>query len=46
MYESSADGNRQAPTGTRSQILKRRRVRKELPELDLRTPSGKRTLPY
>lgn len=49
MYESSTYptfGYRQAPTGARLQIAKRRRARKDLPELDLRTPSGKRTLPY
>jgi hypothetical protein len=46
MYESSTYGNRQAPTGARIQVVKRRRTRRELPDLDLRTPSGKRTLPY
>jgi hypothetical protein len=46
MYESTANGNRKAPTGARVQIVKRRRARKEVPDLDLRTPSGKRTLPY
>lgn len=46
MYESSTRASRQAPTGARLQIVKRRRIRRDLPELDLRTPSGKRTLPY
>lgn len=46
MYESTPYGNQQAPTGARVQVVKRRRPRKEQPELDLRTPSGKRALPY
>jgi hypothetical protein len=46
MYESSTSGDRTAPAGARTQIIRRRRIRKDLPELDLRTPSGKRTLPY
>ncbi len=46
MYESPASGNRNAPAGARTRIIRRRRIRKELPELDLRTPSGKRTLLY
>jgi hypothetical protein len=30
----------------RVQVARRRRARRDLPELDLRTPSGRRTLPY
>ncbi|HZU55113.1 MAG TPA: hypothetical protein VFA06_04545 [Actinocrinis sp.] len=30
----------------RVRVIRRRRARRELPELDLRTPSGRRTLPY
>ena len=32
--------------GRRVRIVKRRGERREVPPLDLRTPSGKRTLPY
>lgn len=31
---------------TRVRVNKRRQPRRDLPELDLRTPSGRRTLPY
>lgn len=30
----------------RVRVIRRRRARRDLPELDLRTPSGRRTLPY
>ena len=30
----------------RVRVVRRRTARRELPELDLRTPSGRRTLPY
>ncbi|HET9168924.1 MAG TPA: hypothetical protein VFN97_05785 [Actinospica sp.] len=41
---STAD-HRDLQTGLRKLQL-RRRPRRELPPLDLRTPSGRRTLPY
>lgn len=46
MYGCTTYAGWLAPSGARVQIVKRRRARKELPDLDLRTPSGKRTLPY
>jgi len=46
MYETPTNGTGQPSTDALVRIVKRRRTRKELPELDLRTPSGKRTLPY
>ena len=30
----------------RVRVIRRRRAHRELPELDLRTPSGRRALPY
>ena len=36
----------QVYTARRVRVTRRRRARRELPELDLRTPSGRRTLPY
>lgn len=36
----------QSGTGKRVRITKRRRVRREPQPLDLRTPSGRRRLPY
>jgi hypothetical protein len=36
----------QVNASKRVRVTRRRRARRELPELDLRTPSGRRTLPY
>ena len=33
-------------SGRRVRLVKRHRARRELPSLDLRTPSGRRQLPY
>ena len=41
-----ASGKRELQSSVRKVKLRRQHVRRELPPLDLRTPSGKRTLPY
>jgi hypothetical protein len=43
---TEADGVERTRGDVRVRIVKRHRTRRELPPLDLRTPSGKRTLPY
>ena len=41
-----ASGKRELQSSVRKVKLRRQHVRRELPPLDLRAPSGKRTLPY
>jgi len=43
---TETDGAGRVRGGRRVRIAKRRGERREQPPLDLRTPSGKRTLPY
>jgi hypothetical protein len=43
---TETDGAARARAGARVRITRRRGARRELPPLDLRSPSGKRTLPY
>jgi hypothetical protein len=43
---ASGNGNRDLQSSVRKVKLRRQHVRRELPPLDLRTPSGRRTLPY
>jgi hypothetical protein len=43
---TETDGAATAGGATRVRVVKRHRRRRDLPPLDLRTPSGKRTLPY
>ncbi|HEU5331915.1 MAG TPA: hypothetical protein VFU73_04115 [Actinocrinis sp.] len=43
---TETDGAGRVRGGRRVQITKRRGERREPPPLDLRSPSGKRTLPY
>lgn len=46
MTQTQMTSAAQYRTSTRVFATRRRRVRRELPELDLRTPSGRRQLPY
>lgn len=51
IQSTNTAGNTTATTATttaspRVRVVRRRTARRELPELDLRTPSGRRTLPY
>jgi hypothetical protein len=43
---TETDGAARARGGRRVRVTRRRGARRELPPVDLRTPSGKRTLPY
>lgn len=46
MKELSTAGLRRTPSAARARVFKRRRAVRDLPPLDLRTPSGRRVLPY
>jgi hypothetical protein len=46
MKELSAAVIRQTPSAARARVFKRRRAVRDLPPLDVRTPSGRGVLPY
>lgn len=46
MKETTETGGAGRARGGQVRTTRRRGTRRELPPLDLRTPSGKRTLPY